>query len=289
MTVPHVLRGTTGRGDQRRDGALATPGRPVWIGLLGPLCVRSQNSSFRVTAARQRSLLAVLAVHAGDVVHASALAEAVWDGAPPVSWQGTIRNYVRRLRVALGRDAGGRILTRSPGYLLQASHSEVDVLSFEALYKAGRAAARTGNWPAASATLSAAEALWRGTPFADIPSRRVRQAHLPYLEEMRLTALETRIDADLRLSPSRAADVIPALNRLTKQHPERERFRAQLMLALYQADRQAHALTVYQAARQYCVSELCLEPGPALREMHRRILRADPALLPEPVPAGAPG
>lgn len=291
MTLPHVLREITGpdSGGQRRAGVLATPGRPVWIGLLGPLCVRSQDSSFHVTAARQRSLLAVLAVHAGDVVHASALAEAVWDGTPPVSWQGTIRNYVRRLRVALGDDVGGRILTRSPGYLLQASHDEVDVLSFEALYKAGRAAARNGNWPAASATLSAAEALWRGTPFADIPSRRVRQAHLPYLEEMRLAALEARIDADLRLSPSRAADVIPDLNRLSKQHPERERFRAQLMLALYQADRQAHALTVYQAARQYCVSELGLEPGPALREMHRRILRADPALLPEPLMAGRPG
>ena len=276
-------------GGQRRAAVLATPGRPVWIGLLGPLCVRSQDSSFHVTAARQRSLLAVLAVHAGDVVHASALADAVWDGAPPVSWQGTIRNYVRRLRVALGDDIGGRVLTRSPGYLLQASHDEVDVLSFEALYKAGRAAARHGNWPAASATLSAAEALWRGTPFADIPSRRVRQVHLPYLEEMRLAALEARIDADLRLSPSRAADVIPDLNRLSKEHPERERFRAQLMLALYQADRQAHALTVYQAARQYCVSELGLEPGPALREMHRRILRADPALLPEPLMAGRPG
>lgn len=291
MTVPHVLRGITGRdtADQRPADGPATPGRPVWIGLLGPLCVLSQDSSFHVNAARQHSLLAVLAVHAGDVVHASALAEAVWDGAPPVSWQGTIRNYVRRLRVALGDDVGGRIRTRSPGYLLAAGQDEVDVLSFEARYKAGRAAARAGDWAAASATLSAAETLWRGTPFADIPSRRVRQAHLPYLEEMRLAALEARIDADLRLSPSRAADVIPELNQLTREYPERERFGAQLMLALYQADRQAHALTVYQAARQYCVSEFGLEPGPALREMHRRILRADPALLPEPVPAGTPG
>src|SRR5690349_17459152 len=205
MTVPHVLRGITGPNavGQRRDAVPVTPRRPVWIGLLGPLCIRNQDRSFHVTAARQRSLLAALAVRAGDVVHASALAEAVWDGAPPISWQGTIRNYVRRLRVALGTDVGGRILTRPPGYLLQASSDEVDVLSFEALYKAGRAAAREGNWPAASATLSAAEALWRGTPFADIPSGRVRHAHLPYLEEMRLAALEARIDADLRLSPSR--------------------------------------------------------------------------------------
>ena len=96
------------------------PKRPVWIGLLGPLCVMSEDRPFPVTAARQRSLLAALAVSAGDVVRAGALAEAVWDGAPPVSWQGTLRNYVRRLRVALGADIGGRILTRPPGYLLQA-------------------------------------------------------------------------------------------------------------------------------------------------------------------------
>jgi DNA-binding SARP family transcriptional activator len=264
--------------------------RPIWIALLGPLRVRSQGRSFQVTAPRQRAVLAALAVRAGDVVRADALAEAVWDGVPPTSWQVTIRNYVRRLRVTLGDEIGGRILTRPPGYLLEADHDEVDVLSFEARYKAGRAAVRAGDWRAASATLSAADDLWRGTPFADIPSMRIRDAHLPYLEEMRLAALEARIEADLRLSPSRAADVIPDLDKLSRQHPERERFRAQLMLALYRADRQAHALTVYRAARQYSVSELGIEPGPGLREMHQRILLADPALLPEqPVTAGGPG
>jgi DNA-binding SARP family transcriptional activator len=264
--------------------------RPVWIGLLGPLCAQSQGGPVEVRAARQRSLLAALAVRAGDVVRAGALAEAVWDGSPPASWQVTLRNYVRRLRLALGHEIGGRILTRPPGYLLQAGRDEVDMLSFEALVKSGRAAARAGEWHAASATLSAAGDLWRGTPFADIPSTRVRDAHLPYLEEMHLAALEARIDADLRLSPSRATDVIPDLHELSRQHPERERFRAQLMLALYQADRQAHALTVYQAARQYCVSELGVEPGPALQEMHQRILHADPGLRPEHLAtAGRPG
>lgn len=264
--------------------------RPVWVGLLGPLSVQSRDESFHVTAARQRSLLAALAVRAGDVVPADALAEAVWDGAPPASWQETIRNYVRRLRVVLGDHVGGRILTRSPGYLLQVGHDEVDILSFEARCRAGRAAAREGDWHAATATLSAAEALWRGTPFADVPSSRVRDAHLPYLEEMRLAALEARFDADLRLSPSRAADVIPDLQKLTSQHPERERLRAQLMLALYRAGRQAHALNVYQAAWRYSVSELGVEPGPGLRDMHQRILLADPALLAgQPVTADRPG
>jgi DNA-binding SARP family transcriptional activator len=261
--------------------------RPVLIGLLGPLLVRNQDGPLQVPAARQRSLLAALAVRAGDVVPASALAEAVWDGAPPVSWQVTLRNYVRRLRVVLGDEVGGRILTRAPGYQLQARPDEVDTLLFEARCRDGRAAARAGDWPGASALLTAAESLWRGTPFADIPSRTIKDAQLPYLEETRLSALEARIDADLQHSPSLAADVIPELHRLSRQHPERERLRALLMLALYQADRQAHALTVYQAARQYSVHELGLEPGPGLREMHQRILLADPGLLPRPVAVGS--
>jgi DNA-binding SARP family transcriptional activator len=276
---------------QALDAPEQTPGRPlVWIGLLGPLWAGDQTRPRPVPAARQRSLLAALAVRAGDVVPADALAEAVWDGAPPTSWQVTIRNYVRRLRVVLGPDVGSRILTRPPGYLLQADANEVDVLSFEARCRAGRAAARAGDWQAASVMLSAAESLWRGTPFADVPSRRIRDAHLPYLEEMLLAAQEARIDADLRLFPSRAADVIPELHKLSGQHPERERLRSQLMLALYQADRQAHALSVYQTARKYSVAELGIEPGPGLQEMHRRILLADPALLPgQPAAAGRPG
>jgi DNA-binding SARP family transcriptional activator len=244
----------------------------LWV--LGP------DTLLAVPAARQRSLLAALTVRVGDVVPADVLADTVWEGAPPASWQVTIRNYVRRLRVVLGHDVGGRILTRPPGYLLRAGPEEVDILSFEARCRAGQAAARAGDWHAASATLAAAESLWRGTPFADIPSRRIRDTHLPYLEEMRLAALETRIEADLRLSPSRATDVLPELHELSREHPERERFRAQLMLALYQTGRQAHALTVYQVARQYSVGELGIEPGPVLREMQQRILLADPALLP---------
>jgi DNA-binding SARP family transcriptional activator len=260
--------------------------RPVLIGLLGPLLVRNQDASLQVPAARQRSLLAAMAIRAGDVVPASTLADAVWDGNPPVSWQVTIRNYIRRLRVVLGDEVGGRILTRAPGYQLQARPDEVDTLLFEARCRAGRAAARAGDWRSASALLAAAESLWRGTPFADVPSWRIKDAQLPYLEETRLSALEARIDADLQLSPSRAADVIPDLHRLTRLHPERERLRALLMLALYRADRQAHALTVYQAARHYSVHELGLEPGPGLREMHQRILLADPGLLPQPAAIG---
>ncbi|HXC84271.1 MAG TPA: AfsR/SARP family transcriptional regulator [Trebonia sp.] len=231
----------------------------------------------RVAAGKQRSLLAALAVQARDVVPADTLAEAIWDAEPPRSWEVTLRNYVRRLRVLLGAATGGRIMTSPPGYLLKADNDEVDVLAFEVLRRDGLAAARGGDWPRAAVKLSQAESLWRGTPFADIPSRSVRDAHLPYLQEARLTVLQTRIDADLRLS--HAKDVIPELQRLTSQYPARERFRAQLMLALYRSGRQADALAEFRSARQFSVAELGLGPGPEITDLHQRILRADEGLL----------
>jgi DNA-binding SARP family transcriptional activator len=250
----------------------------MWIGLLGPLVVTtSQDAHVQVAAGKQRSLLAALAIQVRDVVPAYTLAEAIWDRDLPGSWEVTLRNYVRRLRLALGDEIGHRIVTRPPGYLLQAGAVELDLLAFEMLRKSGLTAARSGDWSKASAALSEAEALWRGTPFADIPSRSLRDAHLPYLREARLGILEVRIDADLRLS--RATEIIPELQRLTSLHPERERFRRQLMLALYQCGRQGDALAAFRAARQFSVEELGVEPGPELSEMHQRILAADAGLF----------
>jgi DNA-binding SARP family transcriptional activator len=252
----------------------------MWIGLLGPLIVTTGGDQrVRLTAAKQRSLLAALVVQADDVVSVDTLAESIWETFPPASWEATIRNYIRRLRVALGPEAGSRIVTCPPGYLLNAERDEIDLLMFETLRKAGLAAARACDWPLASARLTEAGALWRGTPFADVPSRVIRNAHRPYLEETFLAALEARIDADLRLSPSRAADVIAELQRVTSRHPERERFRGQLMVALYRCGRQAEALAAFRAARQFSVMELGVEPGPELVALHQRILAADEGLL----------
>jgi DNA-binding SARP family transcriptional activator len=252
----------------------------MWIGLLGPLVVTTDGGQrVRVAAAKQRSLLAALVVQAGDVVPLDALAESVWEAGLPASWEVTIRNYVRRLRVVMGAEAGGRIITSPPGYLLKADENELDLLAFETLRRAGLAAARAGDWPEASARLSEAAALWRGTPFADIPSRLICDSHLPYLREAQLAVLEARIEADLHLSPSRAADVIPELQRLTSRHPERERLRGQLMLALYRSGRQGEALAVFRAARTFSVEELGVEPGPELIVLHQRILAADEGLL----------
>lgn len=255
----------------------------MWIGLLGQLCIHTQDGPVRVSAAKQRALLAALAVRAGSVVTVESLAEAIWDSNPPASWEVTVRNYVRRLRIILGAAAEGRIVTSPPGYLLHAEDEEIDLLAFEVLRKAGLAAARVGQWQSAAERLSEADALWRGTPFADIPSRALRDAHLPFLEEARLDLLEARIEADLRLSARHAAGVIPELRRLTTQHPERERFAALLMLALYRTGRQAEALAVYRHARQFSITEHGLEPGPELTDMHQRILTADQSLLSRPM------
>jgi DNA-binding SARP family transcriptional activator len=259
----------------------------VWIGLLGPLCVGQENKLHYVPAAKQRTLLAALAVRAGDVLPTDALAEVIWDGFPPASWHTTLRNYIKRLRFILGDDIGARILTRSPGYLLQATPDEVDLLSFQRRYQDGRAAARAGHWEQASAILSQAVGLWRGTPFADIPSRQIRDVHVPYLEEMRLAALELRIDADLRISPSRAVDVVPELQKLCQERPESERLTALLMLALYRCGRPGDALAVYRRARQVSIGELAMEPGPELQAMHQRILAADNSLHLKPTTTGS--
>jgi DNA-binding SARP family transcriptional activator len=251
----------------------------MWIGLLGPLRIMNGEALVRVTAAKQRSLLAALAVRAGDVVSVDSLAEAIWDSVPPASWQITLRNYIKRLRNTLGADAGSRLLTDPPGYVLQANRSEIDLLAFEELVRAGLAAASAGSWLQASVKLSTAATLWRGTPFADVPSRKIRDEHVPYLEELRLAALEARIDAEIRLSQFAAADAIPELRRLAARYPARERLRGLLMLALYRTGRQADALAVFREARKFSVDELGVEPGYDIKDLHQRILVADPGLV----------
>lgn len=254
------------------------------IGMLGPLSISHEDTrgghedtGLRVAAAKHRSLLAALAVRAGDVVPTGALAEAVWDGRLPASWECTLRNYVRRLRRDLG-DCAWLLVSVPPGYLLRVGRDDIDVLRFETLVKAAQEAARGRDWDQAARTLTAALGLWRGTAFADIQSQRIRDDHTPYLEELRLTALELRIEADLRRSPARAADAVPELRRLSGQHPAREDIHGLLMLALYRGGRQAEALTVYREARRYCVQELGTEPGPGLHDLHQRILRSDPGV-----------
>src|SRR6266487_1572085 len=248
----------------------------MWFGLLGSFCLWHKGAEVPVPAARQRILLAALLVRAGHVVSADELCEAVWDGMPPAGAAVTLRSYVARLRRALGPVPGSRIVTRCPGYAIEAGADELDLLCFAALCRDGGAAALSGAWQQASGVLTLALGLWRGAPLADIPSRVLRDGEVPYLEQLRLQAAEDRIEADLHLG--RPGGLVPELRALVAENPLRERFRAQLMLALYRCGRQGEALAVYRQARRYLIDELGVEPGAGLRGLHQQILDGDPAL-----------
>ncbi len=247
------------------------------FGLLGPLVVRAGGVVVPVTAGKQRVLLAVLLLHANEVVGTDVLAEAVWGGRPPGTARVTLQNYVKRLRRVLGAEGYERIVTRPAGYLVAAGAGELDVTRFAELAGAGRAAARAGAWEVAAGQLSAALGLWRGQPLADVPSQVLVAAEVPRLAEMRLAAVEARIDADLHLGRHR--EVIAELAALAGAEPLRERLHELLMLALYRSGQQAAALAAYRQARRQLIDQVGIEPGPALRELNQQILRSDRSLL----------
>jgi DNA-binding SARP family transcriptional activator len=257
------------------------------FGLLGPLLVRRGGTVVPVTAGKQRVLLAALLLSANQVVSLEELNAALWGLTPPMSARVTLQNYVKRLRQALGGADGSRISTLPHGYMITVAPDELDVSRFEALQGRARKAADAGAWDRAAAQLRGALSLWRGEPLGGVPSKLLAGREAPRLAEMRLQAIEARIDADLHLG--RHADVIGELRQLTSAYPLRERLHALLMLALYRDGRQGEALAAYQRARRVLIEELGSEPWPELRALQRQILTADPALrLPEPS-AGGPG
>jgi DNA-binding SARP family transcriptional activator len=241
-----------------------------------------------ISAGKQRVVLATLLLNAGQVVPLDNLAEAVWGAAIPASARMTLRNYVKRLRQALADADRGLISTGQDGYRIDADASELDVARFGTLLKRSREAARSEQWSDAAAILREALSLRRGQPLADVPSELLLLQHGPWIAEMYTQALETRIDADLHLG--RYREVITELRQFTAAHPLLERPHGMLMLALYHDGRPAEALAAYQNARRAMMSELGIEPGPDLRQLHLRILRADPGLV-APLPrqtAGVP-
>jgi DNA-binding SARP family transcriptional activator/Tfp pilus assembly protein PilF len=244
--------------------------------LLGPLTVRHGEAAVPVARGKQRAVLAALLLNANQVVPVDELAETLWGADPPPSARVTIQNNVMRLRKALGGEDAGRILTQPRGYCIRVADDELDVTRCEALLEGARAAARDGSWEVAADRAHAALKLWRGRPLADVESDLLASREVPRLEELRLHAQETRIDADLHLG--RHGEVIGELRQLVVSHPLREPLHAQLMLALYRDGRQAEALAAYSIAREILVGELGAEPGSELQEVHQGILSADPAL-----------
>jgi DNA-binding SARP family transcriptional activator/tetratricopeptide (TPR) repeat protein len=247
----------------------------VEFGLLGPLLVRADERSIAISAGKQRVLLAALLLAVNQVVAIDKLAEALWQGSPPETARVTLQNYIMRLRHTLGPTGYERIVSRPAGYLIEVRRGELDVAQFAELQSEGIAAARAGAWESASSQLAAALELWRGQPLADIQSPLLA-AEVPRLAEMRLAALESRIDADLHLGRHR--EVTAELAALAAAEPLRERLHELLILALYRSGQQAAALAAYRQARRRLVDELDVEPGHALRELNQRILQSDPTL-----------
>lgn len=247
--------------------------------ILGSLEVLADGRELRLGGARQRAVLAILLIHRGEVVSNDRLVDELWGERPPHTATKTVQVYVSRLRKELG---GGMLVTHGGGYALEIGAAEVDADRFEQLAVAGRDALDRGDDAAAAEGLREALALWRGRPLADFAYESFAQSEIMRLEEQRLVVLEDRAEADLALGHHAA--LVPELEALVREHPTRERFRGQLMLALYRSGRQAEALASYRDEQRRLL-EVGLEPGADLRRLEQAILREDPA-LDAPSPSG---
>jgi predicted ATPase/DNA-binding SARP family transcriptional activator len=249
------------------------------FGILGPIELCDGERKRTVGGPTQVRLLAYLLVHANRAVSVDQLIDALWG-------DGDARGVVKRLHVAIARlrraleferrDGDSRLRTAASGYLLEVAAGELDAEVFQSRLEEGRRALDAGEPARAGELLGAALQLWRGPALADVAYASFAQTEIRRLEELRLAALEARIEADLRLGRDQA--LIGELEALVAEHPARERLAGQLMLALYRGGRQAEALDVYQRTRTYLTAELGLEPGPALRALQRQILDQAPSL-----------
>ncbi|MFC8350424.1 BTAD domain-containing putative transcriptional regulator [Streptomyces sp. NPDC057280] len=225
-----------------------------------------------VSSPKVRVLLAALLLEADRTVSVDALKDALWGGSPPASAQASLHNHVTRLRRLL--DDPDRLRAVPPGYLLRVEQGELDVHVFESLTAEARAAHAGRDWERTLRASTAALTLWRGTPLAGLPSELGGYAFVQRLGEARLLLLEWRYDAELAVGSGRLDAVVPELTALAAEHPLREAFHRQLMLALHRTGRQAEALAVHRDLRSRLIEELGVEPGAGVREAHVEVLRA---------------
>jgi len=244
---------------------------PTEFRILGPIEVADGGAVLPLGGARQRGLLAILLLSADEVVSADRLIDDLWGERLPGSGRTALQVRISQLRKALGR-AGRHLVTRAPGYMLSLHDSRLDLHRFEQLVSEADAA----DPPGAAAKLREALALWRGQPLADLCYESFTQSATVHLQELRLSALEKRIDADLALG--RHGDLVGELEALATEHPRRERIVLQLMLALYRCGRQVDALDCYRRARAQLNGDLGLEPGPDLKTLQTAILSHDRSL-----------
>jgi DNA-binding SARP family transcriptional activator len=259
-----------------RCGTVAGEVATTEFRILGPLEVVEGGQVLGLTGARQRALLAILLLHVGEAVSTDRLMDELWGDDQPEAGSGALRVRISQLRRALG-SAGELLVTRAPGYAMAVAPEQLDLRRFERLVQAGDQALARDDPAAAVESLREALALWRGPPLADFSYAPFAQLAIVRLEELRLAAIELRIEAQLALGEH--ARLAGELQALVLEHPLRERLWGQLMLALYRDGRQAEALEAYRAVRRRLVEEIGLEPGAELHDLERRILDQDEGLM----------
>jgi len=257
--------------------------------ILGPLEAFDGERPLALGGARQRSVLALLLLHANEAVTRDVIVDELWGETPPPTAGKVLQNCISALRKEL---PGGTETLRTVGtsYALQLTAGQLDRDRFEQALAKGRAALAAGESEDAGDELRKALALWRGAPLCDFAYEHFAQDEIVRLEELHLSAVEDRIDADMACG--RADELVAELEALVARHPVRERLRRQLMLALYRTGRQAEALAAYRDARQTLLGELGIEPTRALQDLEKAILAQDPQLDAAPRPRAqqsAPG
>jgi DNA-binding SARP family transcriptional activator/DNA-binding beta-propeller fold protein YncE len=248
--------------------------------ILGPLEVIDGSRTVALGGSKQRALLAILLLRANEVISRDRLIEDLWGEQAPETASTSLHGYISQLRKVLEPRRGEvdhqLLITRPPGYLLRVDPEQFDLRRFERLVGEAKGELAEGDAQAAFSTLAEALALWRGPPLAELGSASFASVESLRLQELRLSALEERIQAELALG--RHADIVGELEALVAEHPLRERLQGQLMLALYRSGRQAEALETYRRSRQALVEELGIEPGIELQQLEKAILNHDRSL-----------
>ncbi len=242
--------------------------------ILGPLEVADDGRPVRLGGPKQRATLAILLLNANRVVSIERLADDLYAGAAPATAVAQVQRQISELRKALG--SADSVVTQAPGYVLPLSPGQLDLSRFEAQAEAAARSLANGEPERASDLFREALASWRGAPLADFTYELFAGIAIARLEEIRLAALEQRIEADLALG--RHVALIAELEQFVREHPLRETLRAELMLAYYRAGRQVDALQVYRSTRALLASDFGIEPTPALQKLEHSILTQDPAL-----------
>jgi predicted ATPase/DNA-binding SARP family transcriptional activator len=263
---------------------VADPEAQLVVRILGPLDVVAGGARVALGGHKQRAVLALLATRAGTSVSTDTLIESLWPERPPATATTTVQVYVSRLRKLVGP---GAIVSEAGGYRLCVDGEYLDAVCFERLARRGSELRAAGRAVEAATAFAEALSLWRGSALADFSFEGWAQAPIGRLEELRVSAIEDRIEADL--ASGRHAELVGELESLIAEHPLRERLRGQLMLALYRGGRQADALKAYQAARQMLIEELGIEPSPELQSLNHSILNQDKALAAPPRAAARRG